>query len=105
MSALKRAERNIRQSLKMQLKDTEVEHLLDQHKGLFREMLRVTERKHHSDRHAVGESLPGSEIDDEEILQANNHVVNHRKHNSRAAEARVRADDVAAAILLKKSVN
>ena len=99
MPGLERAERDVGETLEMQVENAKVERLLDQLHALVDEMPLVAhEGEQHADGHAVVERKPRAEIDGDDVLDAEQNVVDRLEADLEAAEANVRVHSVGIAI-------
>src|SRR5262245_18704162 len=79
--------------------NAEVDRLLDELDGLFREILLVAhEREDHADRESIAERKSCSQINRDDVLQAENNVVDRAESDLGPAQPNIRAYDVAVAV-------
>src|SRR5262245_38022056 len=99
VSRLDRRQRDIGEPLQVQAQNAEVDRLLDELDGLFREILLVAhEREDHADRESIAERKSCGQINRDDVLQAENNVVDRAKSDLGPAEPNIRAYDIAVAV-------
>src|SRR5947207_1636519 len=83
----------------MQAEDSEIEHFLNELYGLVREMLLVAdEGEDHTHGQYVAQSEPRRQIDRDDVLKPEDHVVESAECNLCLAQPHIAIDDIAVTI-------